>query len=79
MTGLSDDRLPAPGSVCPADEDHSQHLNDLQTERSLVYVAASRARDELALTWSGSQAALLNPVPSALESVPSSHGPITSS
>ena len=80
VTGLSEATLPPPGSVCPPDEDRSQHLNDLQTERSLVYVAASRARDELALTWYGPPAALLHhlsPAPQAGN--PPSHGSPTSS
>ena len=78
VTGLSDATLPPPGSVCPADEDDSQHRNDLQTERSLVYVAASRARDELALTWCGSLADHLHPVPQLTDVVPTSPGSPTS-
>ena len=35
----------------------------LKRERCLLYVAQTRARDELVLTWSGSLSSLLEPTP----------------
>jgi len=37
----------------------------LLRERSLLYVAATRARDELAISWSGQASTLLNGSPAA--------------
>jgi superfamily I DNA/RNA helicase len=60
ITGLSDARVPPPGALCDASEDPRQFALDLQTERSLVYVAATRARDELLVSWHGQPSSLLS-------------------
>lgn len=59
VTGLSRDLLPPPGAVCPQDEDLARYRADLATEKSLVYVAATRARDELLVSWAGQASELL--------------------
>jgi hypothetical protein len=60
VTGLSAQCVPPLGAVCPAEDDLSQHLSDLQTERSLIYVAATRARDELSISWHGAPTSLIS-------------------
>ena len=56
---ISDGAFPSPWAlkgVAPEDR-----ADVLLRERSLLYVAASRARDELVITWSGQPSGLLNP------------------
>jgi hypothetical protein len=60
VVGLDAASVPPPGAVCPRNEDPSQHKADLQTERSLVYVAATRARDQVAIMWSGEPSDLIS-------------------
>lgn len=48
-----------PGPVTPESDDPTQHELDLQRERCLVYVACTRARDELRVSWSGARSELL--------------------
>lgn len=45
--------MPRPGAVTPVSEDRTQHERDLQRERSLLFVAATRAREQLSITWAG--------------------------
>ena len=59
LMDLSEGVVPPAGEVCPLDEDRAQHLADIRTERSLVYVAGERARDELLICWNGAPSALL--------------------
>ena len=47
------DRLPLAVAVTPKAQDAAQHRNDLLRERSLLYVACTRARDELSVSWGG--------------------------
>lgn len=47
------DRIPLPAAVTAASEDRVEHDRDIQRERCLLYVACTRARDDLRVTWSG--------------------------
>ena len=47
------DSVPLPNAVTDARIDEAQHDADVRRERCLVYVACTRARDELLVTWSG--------------------------
>jgi superfamily I DNA/RNA helicase len=59
VVGASADRLPLPIAVTPAAEDPTQHALDVLRERCLLYVACTRARDELLVTSSGTPSPLL--------------------
>jgi superfamily I DNA/RNA helicase len=50
-----------PPSVAVADpsDDPVRHAHDLQRERCLLYVAATRAREELSVSWTGKPSKLL--------------------
>ncbi|WP_055592981.1 3'-5' exonuclease [Streptomyces hirsutus] len=51
IIGVGADHVPQPHAVTPVSEDRLQHERDLQRERSLLFVAATRAREQLAVTW----------------------------
>jgi superfamily I DNA/RNA helicase len=53
VIGVHDGALPYPGAVTPADVDRLQHEADLMAERCLLFVACTRARDGLYVSWSG--------------------------
>ena len=53
------DNIPLPAATAPAVEDQVQHDLDTLRERSLLYVACTRARDELVVTSSGAPSTLL--------------------
>lgn len=53
------DNLPLPIATTPAAVDQAQHDIDVLRERCLLYVACTRARDELVVTSSGTPSPLL--------------------
>ncbi|MEV6794428.1 UvrD-helicase domain-containing protein [Streptomyces sp. NPDC051320] len=53
VIGVSDGALPYARAVTPADVDRLQHETDLLAERCLLFVACTRARDGLYVSWSG--------------------------
>ncbi|MEU1488652.1 UvrD-helicase domain-containing protein [Streptomyces sp. NPDC005776] len=53
VIGVHDGALPYPGAVTSADVDRLQHEADLMAERCLLFVACTRARDGLYVSWSG--------------------------
>ncbi|MFJ9841634.1 UvrD-helicase domain-containing protein [Kitasatospora sp. NPDC101155] len=53
IIGVSAEYVPQPSAVIAASEDRLQHQRDLQRERSLLFVAATRAREQLAISWAG--------------------------
>lgn len=59
---VSRDRVPPPRALTPASEDPVQHHQDLQRERCLLYVACTRARDCLRVTWNGAPSRFLTPL-----------------
>jgi superfamily I DNA/RNA helicase len=57
LSGADDKHVPSPTAVRNiADEERAEAL---LRERSLLYVASSRARDALVVTWSGQRSELL--------------------
>lgn len=57
LAGIDNTHVPSAATLrsVPTEERDEALLR----ERSLLYVAASRARDELVVTWSGTKSALL--------------------
>ena len=53
VVGVHDGALPWPAAVTPADVDRLQHEADMMAERCLLFVACTRARDGLYVSWSG--------------------------
>jgi superfamily I DNA/RNA helicase len=53
VIGVNEEALPFPKAITPADLDPKQHETDLMSERCLLFVACTRARDSLYLSWSG--------------------------
>jgi hypothetical protein len=51
--GVAEGMVPAPAAVTPADVDPVAHAHDLQRERCVLFVACTRARDHLYLSYSG--------------------------
>ncbi|MFD6095265.1 UvrD-helicase domain-containing protein [Nocardiopsis flavescens] len=65
VVGAGDAQVPAPKSITPEAEDPGAHARDLLRERSLLFVACTRARERLSVSWHGSPSpfveALLGP------------------
>jgi hypothetical protein len=53
VAGVGDKLVPAPNAVTAADDDQQTHDQDLERERCLLFVACTRAREELLVTWHG--------------------------
>ena len=59
VVGVSDKAVPFAKEITPAEVDVKQHESDLLKERCLLFVACTRARDALAVSWSGSPSPFL--------------------
>lgn len=59
VVGLEAGVLPAPNALTSAAEDPHAHQQDLQRERCLLFVALTRARDVLYLSYGGTPSQLL--------------------
>ncbi|GAB3863848.1 hypothetical protein GCM10029963_73280 [Micromonospora andamanensis] len=53
IVGVDARHVPLETAVTPKDADRLEHQRDIQRERSLLFVSATRAREALAITWSG--------------------------
>ncbi len=51
--GVSAKLLPAANAVTPLEDDKQTHQQDLERERCLLFVACTRAREQLLVTWHG--------------------------
>ncbi|WP_433803391.1 protein kinase domain-containing protein [Actinomycetospora sp. CA-084318] len=58
VVGVSDGIIPHPG-VTSADEDLVVHRNETQDERNLLFVAATRPRERLRVSWHGTPSPFL--------------------
>ncbi|MFJ3435163.1 UvrD-helicase domain-containing protein [Streptomyces cyaneofuscatus] len=59
VIGVGAGALPYPKAVTPQEVDRLQHAADLLAERCLLFVACTRARDDLYVSWSGEPSAFL--------------------
>jgi hypothetical protein len=59
VIGVSDGIVPAPNAVTPAEDDPLAHAQDLQRERCLLFVACTRARDHLYVSYTGTPSPFL--------------------
>jgi len=62
VVDAADDSVPAPWDVTSESIDPVRHAEDLRRERCLLYVACTRARDDLWLGWSGRTSSFLEPL-----------------
>ncbi|GFG53374.1 DNA helicase [Mycolicibacterium agri] len=53
VAGVSADQVPAASAVTPVEDDKKTHDQDLERERCLLFVACTRAREQLLVTWPG--------------------------
>ncbi|SDE45667.1 UvrD-helicase domain-containing protein [Streptomyces griseoaurantiacus] len=60
VAGVTASVLPFAPQVTPADVDPVQHQSDLLAEHCLLFVACTRARDALTVSWSGERSRLLD-------------------
>jgi superfamily I DNA/RNA helicase len=59
LVGINRGVVPDPQAITAEDDDPVGHALDLQQERSLLFVAATRAREHLRVSWSGTPSPLL--------------------
>lgn len=59
VIGVNEGALPYPRAVTPVEVDRVQHASDLMAERCLLFVACTRARDSLHVSWSGAPSEFL--------------------
>lgn len=59
VVGAGRDGLPLRQAVTPVEEDPVRHALDVQQERCLLFVACTRARERLRVSWSGPVSELL--------------------
>ncbi|WP_051121916.1 UvrD-helicase domain-containing protein [Nocardia sp. 348MFTsu5.1] len=53
VVGVDATRMPLQASITPESEDKQTHAFDMQRERQLLFVACTRAREDLVVTWTG--------------------------
>ena len=59
VVGVSADHVPQEASVTDVSEDPVAHSHDMQRERNLLFVACTRARDGLYVSYSGTPSPFL--------------------
>ena len=67
VIAVDNQHVPLPTALADRTSDPAQYAQDLRAERSLLFVAATRARETLAVTWSGTASSFL-PVQEAAQS-----------
>ena len=59
VIGADEKSMPAAKAITPEDEDAKAHAQDVQKERCLLFVASTRARDHLYVSYSGAPSPFL--------------------
>lgn len=59
VIGVDDGTVPQPKAVTPESDDPIAHAHDLQRERCLLFVACTRARDDLYVSYAGDPSSFL--------------------
>lgn len=59
VVGVSQRYVPAPSAVTSATDDQRSHDLDIQRERCLLFVACTRARENLVVSWHETPSRLL--------------------
>ncbi len=62
VVGVGENTVPLPAAITPREDDELQHAYDLARERSLLFVACTRARDWLRVSWHGEPSPFLLPL-----------------
>jgi len=65
VAGVGATLVPAANAVTPAEDDKQTHQQDLERERCLLFVACTRAREELLVTWHGEPSPFLTAIDKA--------------
>ncbi|MET8154849.1 UvrD-helicase domain-containing protein [Sphaerisporangium sp. NPDC005289] len=60
VIGVGEHAVPSSSAVTPAEEDAVTHAQDLQRERCLLFVACTRARERLYVSWHGNPSPFLD-------------------
>ncbi|MBB4683735.1 UvrD-helicase domain-containing protein [Amycolatopsis jiangsuensis] len=59
VVGAGARQVPLPNAVTAAEEDQITHEHDMQRERCLLFVACTRAREQLSVSWHGASSPFL--------------------
>jgi superfamily I DNA/RNA helicase len=59
VIGVNDGAPPVAKAITPVDVDRLQHETDMMSERCLLFVACTRARDSLYVSWTGQPSSFL--------------------
>jgi hypothetical protein len=62
VVGVTEGQVPPPNTVTPLTEDESAHQRDQQREKCLLFVACTRAREQLYLSWHSTPSRYLTPL-----------------
>lgn len=62
VAGISAKQVPAANAITPIEDDKQTHQQDLERERCLVFVACTRAREQLRVTWHGDPSPFLTAI-----------------
>ncbi|MBG0816933.1 UvrD-helicase domain-containing protein [Planomonospora sp. ID82291] len=60
VIGVGEHQLPSSSAVTPVEEDELTNAQDLQRERCLLFVACTRAREQLNVSWHGAPSPFLS-------------------